>query len=94
LKGSAECGHLGGNFYCEGYYLKRGIGIELVEKLIDRGIAWGPAFAKQNRNLEERDCADADGLMPANGVPQNARLRPRKLFGRCKPANGYMRVQE
>jgi hypothetical protein len=93
-KGSAECGDLGSNFHCEGYYLKRGIGIELVEKLIERGIASCPAFAKQNRDLEERDCADRDGLILANGIPQNAGLFPRKLFGRCKPANGYMCVEE
>jgi hypothetical protein len=93
-KGSAECGDLSGNFHCERYYLKRGIGIELVEKLIERRIASGRALAKQNRNLEERDCADRDGLMPANGIPQNAGLFPRKFFGRRKPANGYMGVEE
>jgi hypothetical protein len=91
---SAECCDLSGNLRREGHYLKSRIGIDLARKLIERDIASRTAFAKQNRDLKQSDCAERNGLMPANGIPQNAFLLPRKLFGRCEPANGYMRVEK
>ena len=90
----AECCDLSGNLHREGHHLKSRIGIDLAEELLKRDIASGTAFTKQNRDLDQGNCADRNGLMPPNSIPQNARLLPRKLFGRCKPANGYRGVEK
>ena len=91
---SPDCCDLCCHIHRERYYLKNRIRVELVQKLIDRDLASGPAFAKQNRNLEQRDGADRNGLMPADSIPQNARLLSRKFLWRCQPANRYMCVEQ
>lgn len=91
---SAECCDLSGNLHRTRHYLKSRMGIDLAKEPIERDIASGIGFAKQNRDLKQGDGADRNGLMPANSIPQNARLLTRKLFGRRKAPNDYMRVEK
>jgi hypothetical protein len=93
-KRPTDCRDLCRHIHRERYYLKNRIRVELAKKVIERDLASGAAFAKQNRNLEQCDGADRNGLMPADSIPQNARLLPRKFPGRCQPANRYMCVEQ
>lgn len=78
---SAECCDLSGNLHRTRHYLKSRMGIDLAKEPIERDIASGIGFAKQNRDLKQGDGADRNGLMPANSIPQNARFAHAKAFG-------------
>lgn len=46
-----------GDFVCKREHAKHGIRLQLGEELVESGRKAEPAFARQNRNFEQGECA-------------------------------------